>query len=112
MTLAELATGKCMPLSGPGQRLDAARIVELLALLPGWEQAGEGEIAKAFDFNNYEETLDFVHEVARLAQREDHHPDMNFGYNRCRVAWSTHSVGGLSMNDFICAAKVEALLDA
>ena len=56
--------------------------------------------------------VDLPELVARLAQREDHHPDMNFGYNRCRVAWSTHSVGGLSMNDFICAAKVEALLDA
>lgn len=111
MTLAELAAGKCTPLSGPGHRLDSAHIAELLALLPGWENAGN-EIARTFAFNNYEETLDFVNEVARLAECEDHHPDMNFGYNRCRVAWSTHSVGGPSMNDFICAAKVEALLDA
>jgi 4a-hydroxytetrahydrobiopterin dehydratase len=110
MTPSELAAGKCAPLSGPGHRLDAALSAELLRLLPGWENSGN-EIARTYSFNNYEETLDFVHEVARIAQGEDHHPDIAFGYNRCRVAWSTHSVGGLSMNDFICAAKVEALLN-
>lgn len=111
MTPDELAKGRCVPLSGAAHRLDAARIAELLALLPGWELAGN-EIARTFKFNHYEETLDFVNEVARLAQREDHHPDMAFGYNRCRVAYSTHSVGGISMNDFFCAARIEALLRA
>ncbi len=111
MTLSELAAGKCSPRSGPGHRLDAARSAELLRLLPGWENAGN-EIARTYSFNHYAETLDFVHEVAGIAEREDHHPDIAFGYNRCRVAWSTHSVGGLSMNDFICAAKVEALLSS
>ena len=108
MTLAELAAGKCAPLSGAAQRLDTLRVSELLALLPGWEYTG-GEIVRTFGFNNYEEALDFVNEVAHLAQRQDHHPDIAFGYQHCRVAWSTHSVDGLSMNDFICAAKVEAL---
>jgi 4a-hydroxytetrahydrobiopterin dehydratase len=111
MTLPELAAGKCVPLSGPAHRLDAARSTRLLRLLPGWEDAGN-EIAKTYRFSDYAETLDFVTEVAALARREDHHPEINFGYNRCRVAWSTHSVGGLSTNDFICAAKIEALLQA
>lgn len=106
--LTELTNGKCTPMSGTEHRLDAQRVGELLRLLPGWELEGEA-IAKSFRFRGYEETLAFVNEVARLAQTEDHHPDMTFGYNRCRVVYSTHSVGGLSMNDFICAAKVEAL---
>ena len=51
----------------------------------------------------------FVNMVAWVAQREDHHPAMLIGYNKCKVSWNTHSVGGISMNDFICAAKIEAL---
>lgn len=106
MDLTELTSGKCAPMSRKEHRLDAQHVEELLRLLPGWELEGEA-IAKTFRFRSYEETLAFVNEVARLAQAEDHHPDMTFGYNRCRVVYSTHSVGGLSMNDFICAAKVE-----
>jgi 4a-hydroxytetrahydrobiopterin dehydratase len=69
-------------------------------------------LAKSFGFGNYHETLAFVNAVAWIAHREDHHPDLAVSYNRCRVAWHTHSVGGLSENDFICAARVEALLAA
>jgi 4a-hydroxytetrahydrobiopterin dehydratase len=54
----------------------------------------------------------FVNAVAWIAHREDHHPDLAVSYNRCRVEWSTHSVGGLSENDFICAAHIEAMLGA
>ncbi len=109
-TLAELLNDRCTPRSGAGQRIDTERARELVAVLPGWELAEDG-IAKAYRFRNYEETLAFVNAIARLAQHEDHHPDISFGYNRCRVAYSTHSVGGLSMNDFICAAKVDMLTD-
>jgi 4a-hydroxytetrahydrobiopterin dehydratase len=108
LTLAELAAGTCKPLSGAGCRLDAAGLAEPLALLPGWKREGEA-IAKSFSFPGYEATLSFVNAVARIAQEQDHHPDIAFGYNRCRIAWSTHSVGGVSLNDLICAAKIEAL---
>lgn len=108
LTFAELAAGTCKPLSGTGCRLDAAGLAEPLALLPGWEYKGEA-IAKSFSFPGYEATLSFVSAVARIAQEQDHHPDIAFGYNRCRIAWSTHSVGGVSLNDLICAAKIEAL---
>jgi 4a-hydroxytetrahydrobiopterin dehydratase len=77
--------------------------------LPGWT-LGETGIAKTFSFANYHETMAFVNAVAWIAHREDHHPDLTVGYNRCHVEWSTHSVGGLSENDLICAAKVEALV--
>jgi len=108
LTLAELAAGTCKPLSGAGCRLDAAGLAEPLALLPGWKREGEA-IAKSFSFPGYEATLSFVNAVARIAQEQDHHPDIAFGYNRCRIAWTTHSIGGVSLNDLICAAKIEAL---
>jgi 4a-hydroxytetrahydrobiopterin dehydratase len=89
--------------------LSAEKAAELLNLLPGWELTG-GEIAKIYRFKNYYETIAFVNAVAWISHAQDHHPDMEVGYNKCRVRYSTHSVGGLSENDFVCAAKVEALL--
>jgi len=80
-----------------------------LHAVPGW-QAKDGAIAKAFPFKNYYETMAFVNAVAWIAHNEDHHPDMEVGYNKCTVKYSTHSVGGLSENDFICAAKVNSLM--
>ena len=108
LTFAQLAAGDCRPRHGPEHRLEAATLAAALALLPGWECEG-GCIAKSFAFSGYEATLAFVNAVAAIAQAQDHHPDIAFGYDRCRIAWSTHSVGGVSMNDLICAAKVEAL---
>lgn len=75
---------------------------------PGWEQH-DNLIAKTYQFNNYYQTIAFVNAVAWMTHREDHHPDLTVGYNTCRVAYSTHAIGGLSENDFICAAKVDAL---
>jgi 4a-hydroxytetrahydrobiopterin dehydratase len=77
--------------------------------LPGWSLDG-GAIAKTFSFKNYYETMAFVNASAWISHREDHHPDLEVGYNKCRVKYSTHSVGGLSDKDFECAGKVEALL--
>jgi len=108
LTFAELAGGVCRPVSGADRYLDAAALAAALALLPGWEGNGE-VIAKSFSFSGYETTLAFVNAVARIAQEQDHHPDIAFGYDRCRVALSTHSIGGISLNDLICAAKIEAL---
>jgi 4a-hydroxytetrahydrobiopterin dehydratase len=108
MTREELAQSQCVPLSGADHCLGAARLDALLALLPGWARDGNA-IAKSFAFTGYKPTLAFVNAVARIAQAQDHHPDISFGYSRCRVAYSTHSVGGISLNDLICAAKIEAL---
>ena len=81
----------------------------LAELPPGWEVV-ETEIAKTFKFANYHETIAFVNATAWVSHREDHHPDLEVGYNKCRVRYSTHSIGGISENDLICAAKVEALM--
>ena len=109
MAESNLTSKHCKPCEGGAPPLDAARSAALLNDLPGWESTGK-EIAKAYSFKNYYETTAFVNAIAWIAHREDHHPDLEVGYNRCRVRYSTHSVGGLSENDFICAAKVEALL--
>jgi len=101
----------CRP-SPPGALpLEAARAADLLAgLAPGWRIAEDGRaIRRAFGFPDFYETMAFVNAVAWIANAEDHHPDLEVGYNYCRMTFSTHSVGGLSENDFICAAKVDAL---
>ena len=105
---SDLASKKSAPLPKGTPALDARRVSELLRHLPGCEHGG-GEIAKTFKFKNYYETMAFVNAAAWVSHREDHHPDMEVGYNTCRVRYSTHSVGGLSENDFICAAKLESL---
>jgi 4a-hydroxytetrahydrobiopterin dehydratase len=106
--MTPLAARHCKP---SVTKLAAADAQALLAELPGWALE-RGLLAKTFGFANYHETMAFVNAAAWIAHREDHHPDLVVGYNRCRVEWSTHSVGGLSENDFICAARVEALLEA
>lgn len=108
-TFARLLGARCRPRRGEADRLAPAQIDDLLAALPGWGREGDG-IAKVFRFQDYHRTMAFVNAVAWIAHREDHHPDLTVSYGSCRVYFSTHDTGGLSENDFICAAKVEALL--
>ncbi|MBS0194852.1 MAG: 4a-hydroxytetrahydrobiopterin dehydratase [Proteobacteria bacterium] len=106
----DLHEARCRPLKGPEHCLDAAHVKALLKQLPGWAVAGKGTaIEKTFGFDNYYQTLAFVNALAFIAHAQDHHPDLGVHYNRCVVRYSTHDVGGLSTNDFICAAKVERL---
>jgi 4a-hydroxytetrahydrobiopterin dehydratase len=92
--------------------LDDTAIKENLAALPDWTIEG-GKLARSFQFKDYYQTLAFVNAIAWLIHAEDHHPELAVSYNRCGVKFDTHSVndgkGGLSVNDFICAAKVDAV---
>jgi 4a-hydroxytetrahydrobiopterin dehydratase len=106
--LNKLANESCRPLHAGTRPLAQAQIDAGLAGLPGWTHA-DGAIEKTFSFGDYAATMTFVNAVAAIAQREDHHPDMLVGYAKCRISYSTHSIGGISENDFICAAKIEAL---
>jgi 4a-hydroxytetrahydrobiopterin dehydratase len=106
--VSRLAASSCRPLPAGTAPLAQAEIDAGLGALPGWEHR-DGAIGKTFSFSNYAETMAFVNAVAWIAEREDHHPDLLVGYDKCRVAYRTHSVGGISSNDFICAAKIEAL---
>jgi 4a-hydroxytetrahydrobiopterin dehydratase len=89
--------------------LGAAEARELLAELPGWCVDGE-RLEKKFAFANHYEALAFVNAVAWVSHREDHHPELTVGYRDVCVQYWTHAIGGLSENDFICAAKLEKLL--
>jgi 4a-hydroxytetrahydrobiopterin dehydratase len=92
--------------------MDSAQARELLGQLHAdWTLADDSKaISRTFRFKNYYQTLAFVNALAWIAHNEDHHPDLEVGYNRCMVRFSTHTVGGLSENDFICAARVDGLL--
>lgn len=104
----DYSTRKCRPLPAGTPPFTPAQIEEALASVPGWEFVG-GTIARTFKFKDHYRTMAFVNAVAWVSHNQDHHPDMTVGYNTCGVAYSTHSVGGISENDFICAAKVNAL---
>jgi 4a-hydroxytetrahydrobiopterin dehydratase len=103
-----LASQHCQPLDGQ-PAMAAGQVEQHLAQAPGWALA-DGAIEKRYDFADYHHTMAFVNAVAWVAHVEDHHPDLAVSYNRCTVRFNTHSVGGISVNDFICAAKVDALL--
>jgi 4a-hydroxytetrahydrobiopterin dehydratase len=90
------------------QKLNDTRINQELAKLNAWSRDGD-EITKSFSFKNFYETMSFVNAVAYIANLLDHHPDMEVGYNKLTIRFSTHSVGGLSENDFDAAAKIDAL---
>ena len=94
--------------------LSATEIAEQLSQLngeqsPSWHVAN-GALEKAFEFKNYGETMSFVNAVAFIANRENHHPDLAVSYSRCTVRFNTHDVQGISVSDFFCASKVDALL--
>ena len=106
----ELARKKCKPCEGGVAPLAAEQVRPMLKGLQGWALDGK-TIAKTYEFKNYFETMAFVNAAAWISHREDHHPDMRVGYNECRVAYITHAIDGLSENDFICAAKLDALFE-
>ena len=106
--MTTLANKHCSP-GGQATALSNAEINTHLDALAEWKQVGN-EIRKTFAFKNYYETIAFVNASAWVSHREDHHPDMSVHYNKCVVAYSTHDAGGVTLNDFICAAKLDALL--
>ena len=89
-------------------RLATDELAKHLETLPDWQLEGD-RIEKTFAFADYYETMAFVNALAWISHREDHHPDLNVHYNRCVVAYSTHSAGGVTLNDVVCAAKAERL---
>ncbi len=107
VTRADLLQAACR------HRTDGASEQEIqaaLAVLNDWRVEG-GKLVRSFSFRDYHQTLAFVNAIAEVIHREDHHPELIVSYNRCAVRYDTHSVnggkGGLSDNDFICAAKID-----
>ncbi|MGB7934957.1 MAG: 4a-hydroxytetrahydrobiopterin dehydratase [Gammaproteobacteria bacterium] len=110
--MTDLQARHCTPLTEKTPPMEGEQAGRLLEQLHAdWTLAGDNtSISRTFRFKNYYQTLAFVNALAWIAHGEDHHPDLEIGYNRCLVRYSTHAVGGLSENDFICAARIDALL--
>lgn len=109
-TALDLSRRKCTPCRKGAPPLAEEQAATLLATLQGWQREG-GTIRKAYAFTDHHQVMAFVNAAAWISHREDHHPDLAVGYDRVVVSYSTHAVGGLSENDFICAAKIDALFD-
>ena len=107
----DLTAKKCKPCEGgvqPLTRAEAERYEN--KLVPGWAVSDDGKsIHRGYRFKDFHHTMSFVNAVAFVANEEDHHPDMEVGYNYCNIRFTTHAIGGLSENDFICAAKIDRL---
>ena len=109
--MTDLLHRSCQPLQSGTPPLAEDKVSRLLQQLhDDWGIQQASELQRSVKFKNYYQTMAFVNAVAWIAHQEDHHPDLEVGYNRCVVHYSTHSIGGISENDFICAAKIDALL--
>jgi 4a-hydroxytetrahydrobiopterin dehydratase len=106
-----LAERRCVPCEGGVKPFTAAEARQALAKLdPSWRfDEASNELRREFRFKNFFRVMSFVNAIAHVANAEDHHPDVELGYDYCRVRYTTHAIGGLSENDFICAAKIDRL---
>ena len=109
--MSEFSEKHCRPCEGGIPAFTHAQAQQALQQLDGgWSLSDDAKaIRREFAFRDFYRTMSFVNALAHIANIEDHHPDLEVGYNYCRVRYSTHAVGGLSENDFICAAKVDQL---
>ena len=109
---SDLNNRHCESCEGIGSALTVEQVNNLMPqLTQGWQICNDHkEIKKSFSFKNFYETMAFVNALAWIANVENHHPDLELGYNYCHVHFMTHALKGLSHNDFICAAKVDKLL--
>jgi 4a-hydroxytetrahydrobiopterin dehydratase len=109
--MSALAERRCRPCEGGTPPLPPEQARELLRqLVSGWALSADGKsIRRELRFRDFYRTMSFVNALAHIANIEDHHPDLEVGYNYCRITFTTHAVGGLSENDFVCAAKADLI---
>lgn len=108
--MSELHTIRCIACEGGIPPLSREEINPLLSQVKQWQMsADEKFISRRFTFKNFYKTMAFVNAIAWIANQENHHPDLEVGFNYCVVKYSTHAIHGLTKNDFICAAKIDAL---
>jgi 4a-hydroxytetrahydrobiopterin dehydratase len=102
---------KCVPCEGGVEPLKRSEFEQYLAQVSGWKLTEDRLLQREFIFKNFREAMVFVNRVAELAEAEGHHPDMNIhSWNKVEMKLSTHAIGGLSVNDFVMAVKIDALL--
>ena len=109
--VCDLSQKTCVPCEGGVPAIEREEAQKLLQEVEGWSLSEDGKmINRRFEFRGFFRTMSFINAMAYVVNNENHHPDFSAGYNYCDVAFTTHAIDGLSENDFICAAKVNALL--
>lgn len=112
MTDHTLLEKKCQPCEGGMEPLKPDVSKALLEQVPGWSISEDGTtMTRRFEFKGFYKTMAFINALAWIANRENHHPEFSAGYNYCVVHFTTHAIGGLSENDFICAAHTNTLIE-
>jgi len=107
-TMNPFINKQCREYSTQELALNLSQIEEYRRHTPEWQYwAPENHLERVYRFEDYQNTINFVNLVANIANEENHHPEMMVSYNRCKVSFYTHSVKGLTENDFICAAKID-----
>ncbi len=105
-----LSSKKCQPCAGATPPLTVEEASKFLAQVSGWELVEGSKIKKEFKFKNFTASMDFVNNIAKIAEAENHHPSIFINYNKVKITCTTHAIGGLSENDFILAAKIDKLI--
>ena len=110
MTMSDLLQKKCVPCEGGAMPMPKDQVEEYMVDVPGWTLDAEGKkISKTFKFADFIGAINFVERVADVAEMDNHHPDIHVYYNKVTLDLWTHAIGGLSENDFIVAAKINAV---
>lgn len=110
MTKEALANRNCIPCEGGVSPLTPEAVAGMMAELDGWQLDDGTAIRKRFEFKGFAKPVEMANLAAWLGNRQGHHPDISFGWGYCEVRFTTHAAGGLTENDFICAARLDALL--
>lgn len=109
--MPDLTQRKCKPCSGETDPLQGEKLQKFMADVPEWTLVEDRRIEREFRFDDFAEALDFATRVGALAEEEGHHPEITFTWGRATIRLRTHAIGGLSENDFILAAKIDAMSD-
>ena len=111
--MSDLSKKKCIACDGDIPPFDTSEIHRYLKKVDGWDvKSGDDKsfyLIKDFKFNNFEESKKFVNKVGSIAEEENHHPDISFGWGYCKIKIFTHAIKGLAESDFILAAKIDKL---
>ena len=110
----DLKAQKCQPCTGDASVVEPTEYADYLDQLPGWEISspdGVPQLHKTFEFTNYTQCLEFVHQLGMLAEENDHHPEMTISWGKVQVRWWTHTLNGVHLNDFILAARTDDIAE-
>ena len=111
-TVCDLTDRRCVPCEGGVPKMNREEAEATLSQVPGWTLSGDAlSISRRFEFKGFYKCMAFINAMAWIANSENHHPDFSAGYTYCEVTYTTHAIGGLSENDFICAAKIYGLVE-